>query len=78
MVYINCGAQKRLTSHLGFILVNMLNNMDLNSQDSFYLQFENSSLGREANGEKDNQDMFVDADSAAPAPFATGQFTTAV
>ncbi|XP_062408795.1 early growth response protein 2b [Sardina pilchardus] len=50
----------------------MLNNMDLNSQDSFYLQFENSSLGRDANGEKDHQDMFVQADSAAPAPFATG------
>lgn len=79
MWYIIRGAHNRLTSpHLDFSLVNMLNNMDLNSQDSYYLHFENSSLGREANGEKDNQDMFGDADSAAPAPFATGKFTAAV
>ncbi|XP_030644214.1 early growth response protein 4 [Chanos chanos] len=52
----------------------MLNNMDLNSQDSFYPQFENcnsSSLGMETNGGKDNQDAFMDAErKTASAQFS--------
>ncbi|XP_026868377.1 early growth response protein 1-B [Electrophorus electricus] len=50
----------------------MLNNMDLNSQDSFYPQFENcnsSAIGMETNGAKDNQNIFRDAERTAPAQF---------
>lgn len=56
----------------------MLNNMDLNSKDSFYPQFENcnnSSLGMENSSRKDNQEMFADAESGAPAQFTHGEFT---
>ncbi|KAM4604049.1 uncharacterized protein ACJ7VT_018673 [Polymixia lowei] len=50
----------------------MLNNMDLNSKDSFYPQFENcnsSSIGMENSVRKDNQKVYVDADRGAPAQF---------
>ncbi|XP_067107241.1 E3 SUMO-protein ligase EGR2 [Osmerus mordax] len=50
----------------------MLNNMDLNSKDSFYPQFENcnnSSLGMENSSRKDNQEMFADAERGTPAQF---------
>ncbi|KAA0722081.1 Early growth response protein 1 [Triplophysa tibetana] len=53
----------------------MLNNMDLNSQDSFYSQFENcnsSAIGMETHGSKDSQDAFVDSGRTAPAQFAHG------
>ncbi|XP_057187856.1 transcription factor Sp9 isoform X2 [Triplophysa rosa] len=53
----------------------MLNNMDLNSQDSFYSQFENcnsSAIGMETHGSKDSQDAFVDSGRTAPAQFAQG------
>ncbi|KAG7458589.1 hypothetical protein MATL_G00222080 [Megalops atlanticus] len=51
----------------------MLNNMDLNSQDSFYSHFDNcggSSLGIEAIGSKENQDIFIDAERQAPVQFS--------
>ncbi|XP_010900954.2 early growth response protein 2b isoform X1 [Esox lucius] len=50
----------------------MLNNMDLNSKDSFYPQFENcngSSLGMENSARKDTQEMFSDAERGSPAHF---------
>ncbi|CAB1328238.1 unnamed protein product [Coregonus sp. 'balchen'] len=50
----------------------MLNNMDLNSKDSFYPQFENcngSSLGIENSSRKDTQEVFSDAERGAPAHF---------
>ncbi|XP_056326433.1 early growth response protein 1 [Danio aesculapii] len=53
----------------------MLNNMDLNSQDSFYSQFENcnsSAMGMETQGSKDSQDVFMDSGRTAPAQFAHG------
>ena len=55
----------------------MLNNMDLNSKDSFYPQFENcnnSSLGMENSSRKDNQEMFADAERGTPAQFTHGEF----
>jgi len=55
----------------------MLNNMDLNSQDSFYSQFENcnsSAIGMETRGSKDSQDVFMDSGRTAPAQFAHGEF----
>ncbi|KAM6972678.1 uncharacterized protein FYW47_004839 [Aplochiton taeniatus] len=51
----------------------MLNNMDLNSKDSFYPQFENcnsSSLGIENSSRKDNQEIFADTDRGGPVQFA--------
>lgn len=57
----------------------MLNNMDLNSQDSFYSQFENcnsSAIGMETHGSKDSQDVFMDSGRTAPAQFAHGKFLT--
>ncbi|XP_065151924.2 uncharacterized protein [Paramisgurnus dabryanus] len=51
----------------------MLNNMDLNSQDSFYSQYEScntSAIGVESHSSKDNQDVFVDAGRTAPGQFA--------
>ncbi|KTF93044.1 hypothetical protein cypCar_00029223 [Cyprinus carpio] len=53
----------------------MLNNMDLNSQDSFYSQFENcnsSAIGMETHGSKDSQNVFMDSRRTAPAQFAHG------
>ncbi|KAG5848369.1 hypothetical protein ANANG_G00097750 [Anguilla anguilla] len=47
----------------------MLNNMDLNSKDSFYSHFDNccsSSLGLETIRSKENQDIFMEAESQAP------------
>lgn len=58
----------------------MLNNMDLNSKDSFYPQFENcngSSLGMENSARKDTQEMFSDAERGAPAQFTHGKFAVA-
>ncbi|XP_051561068.1 early growth response protein 4-like isoform X2 [Myxocyprinus asiaticus] len=53
----------------------MLNNMDLNSQDSFYSQLDNcnsSAIGLETRGPKDSQDVFMDSGRTAPAQFAHG------
>ncbi|TRY99513.1 hypothetical protein DNTS_020822 [Danionella cerebrum] len=52
----------------------MLNNMDLNSQDSFYSQFENcnSSAIAVEQSSKDSQDVFLDSGRTAPAQFAHG------
>ncbi|XP_061768196.1 early growth response protein 4 isoform X2 [Nerophis ophidion] len=49
----------------------MLNNMDLNAKDSFYPQFDGSSLGMDTGVQrKDNQDVFADAErSSVPAQF---------
>ncbi|XP_056136143.1 early growth response protein 1-A [Lampris incognitus] len=49
----------------------MLNNMDLNSKDSFYPQFDscNTSLGMENSVQKDNQEVYVDAERGVHAPF---------
>lgn len=58
----------------------MLNNMDLNSKDSFYPQFENcngSSLGVENSARKDTQEMFLDAERGAPAQYTPGKFAVA-
>lgn len=55
----------------------MLNNMDLNSKDSFYPQFENcnnAALGMENSARKDNQEMFADAERGAAAQFTHGEF----
>ncbi|KAJ8407546.1 hypothetical protein AAFF_G00274030 [Aldrovandia affinis] len=51
----------------------MLNNMDLNSQDSFYAHFDNcgnSSVGIETIGSKENQDIFMEAERQAPVQFS--------
>lgn len=53
----------------------MLNNVDLNSQDSFYPQFDtcnDSAIG--IMDTKEHQDVFMDAERAAPTPFAHGEF----
>ena len=55
----------------------MLNNMDLNSKDSFYPQFDScnsSSMGME-NGarNKDSKEVFVDAERGVPAQFGHGE-----
>ncbi|XP_058240177.1 early growth response protein 4 [Hemibagrus wyckioides] len=50
---------------------NMLNNVDLNSQDSFYPQFDtcnDSTIGMMDT--KEHQDVFMDAERTAPTQFA--------
>lgn len=48
----------------------MLNNMDLNSKDSFYPQFDSgSSLGMESGARKDNQEVYIDAERGVTAQF---------
>lgn len=53
----------------------MLNNVDLNSQDSFYPQFDtcnDSAIGMMDT--KEHQDVFMDAERTAPTQFAHGEF----
>ncbi|CAL8353607.1 unnamed protein product [Boreogadus saida] len=50
----------------------MLNNMDLNSKDSFYTQFEkcnSSSISAEKDARKDSQKVFGEAERGTPAHF---------
>lgn len=50
--------------------------MDLNSQDSFYSNFDNcgnSSVGIETIGSKENQDIFMEAERQAPVQFNQGE-----
>lgn len=54
----------------------MLNNVDLNSQDSFYPQFDtcnDSAIGMMDT--KEHQDVFMDAERTAPTQFAHGEFS---